>query len=120
MKIQVGLEEGGVAAQANERARERLGRLLARGQQRGDLSRAFATADLVTSFMSLANGTITHWLYEAAAGSLRESMRSAAEIWLGAVAAGERRDEPLPDLIGGIQWLRPTTPRPRAPSRRKS
>jgi AcrR family transcriptional regulator len=120
MKIQVGLEEGGVAVHANERARERLERLVARGQQRGDLSRAFATRDLVTSFMSLANGTITHWLYEAASGSLRERMRSAAEIWLGPVAVGAIRDEPLPDLIGGIELLRPATPLARGPSRRKS
>jgi AcrR family transcriptional regulator len=120
MKIQVGLEEGGVAVHANQRALERLERLVARGQQRGDLSRSFATADLVSSFMSLANGTITHWLYEAASGSLRERMRSAAEIWLGPVALGAIRDEALPDLIGGIEWLRPATPPLRAPSRRKS
>jgi AcrR family transcriptional regulator len=119
MKIQVGLEEGGVAAQANERARERLERLLARGQERGDLARGFATADLATSFMSLANGTITHWLYEAAAGSLRERMRSAAEIWLGAVAASERRDEPPPALLGAIDWNLPVTPIGRARNRRK-
>jgi len=120
MKIQVGLEEGGVAVQANERARERLERMIERGQQRGDLSRAFASADLVSTFMSLANGTITHWLYEAASGSLRERMRSAAEIWLGPVAVGEIQGEPLPDLISGIEWLRPATPPSRARSRRKS
>ena len=120
MKIQVGLEEGGVAVRANQRALALLERLIARGQQRGDLARRFATADLVSSFMSLANGTITHWLYEAASGSLRERMRSAAEIWLGAVAVGEIRDEPLPDLIGGIEWLRPTAPRVRLRARRKT
>jgi AcrR family transcriptional regulator len=113
MKIQVGLEEGGVAAHANQRALARLERLIARGQQRGDLSRAFASADLVSTLMSLANGTITHWLYEAASGSLRERMRSAAEIWLGPVAVGEVQGEPLPDLIGRIEWLRPATPRAR-------
>jgi AcrR family transcriptional regulator len=119
MKIQVGLEEGGVAVEADARARARLERLIARGQQRGDLSPAFAIADLVSTFMSLANGTITHWLYEDAAGSLRERMRSAAEIWLGAVATGERGDEPLPDLFGAIEWITPVTPISRAHSRRK-
>jgi AcrR family transcriptional regulator len=103
MKIQVGLEEGGLAGHANERAALRLTRLLARGQQRGDLSPAFAVDDLVGAFMSLANGTITRWLYEPSAGSLRERMRSAVEIWLGAVATGGRADEPLPDLFGGLQ-----------------
>src|SRR5262245_42947149 len=53
MKIQVGLEEGGLAALASERAHERLTRLLARGQQRGEPSREFATGDLTTAFTSL-------------------------------------------------------------------
>jgi AcrR family transcriptional regulator len=103
LKLQVGLEEGGLAERANERAVERLGRLLVRGQQRGDLARGFDADDLVAAFMSLANGTITRWLYEPAAVSLRERMRSAAEIWLGAVATSNRADEPLPDLFGGLQ-----------------
>jgi AcrR family transcriptional regulator len=103
MKIQVGLEEGGLAARANERALARLERLLARGQQRGDLSAAFAVDDLVGAFMSLANGTITRWLYEPDAVSLRERMRSAAEIWLGAVGKSGRADEPLPDLFGELR-----------------
>ena len=120
MKIQVGLEEGGVAVRANHRALALLERLIERGQRRGDLEPRFATADLVSSFMSLANGTITHWLYDAASGSLRERMRSAAGIWLGAVAVGEVRGEPLPDLIGGIEWLRPTAPRVRPRARRKA
>jgi AcrR family transcriptional regulator len=119
MKIQVGLEEGGVAVAANARAHAKLERLIARGQQRGDLSRGFASDDLVGTFMSLANGTITHWLYEAAVGSLRERMRSAAEIWLGAVATGELCHEPLPDLFGAIEWIRPPTPISRALARRK-
>ena len=102
MKLQVGLEEGGLAERANERAVERLTRLLVRGQQRGDVSPGFAAEDLVGAFMSLANGTITRWLYEPAEGSLRERMRSAAEIWLGAVAARDRASEPLPDLFGGL------------------
>jgi AcrR family transcriptional regulator len=118
MKIQVGLEEGGVAVAANARARARLEQLIVRGQQRGDLSRAFASADLVSTSMSLANGTITHWLYESAAGSLRERMRNAAEIWLGEVAAGEPRDEPLPDLFGALAWIAPATPISHARSRR--
>ncbi len=119
MKIQVGLEEGGLAARASERALERLARLLARGQQRGELSRAFETADLVSAFMSLTNGTITHWLYDAVPGSLRERMRSAAEILLRPVAEGELRDEPLPNLFPEVEWIPPVTPISRARARRK-
>jgi AcrR family transcriptional regulator len=119
MKIQVGLEEGGLAARASERALERLTRLLARGQERGELSRAFETADLVSAFMSLTNGTITHWLYDAVAGSLRERMRSAAEILLRPVAEGELREEPLPNLFPEVAWIPPVTPISRARARRK-
>jgi AcrR family transcriptional regulator len=120
MKIQVGLEEGGLAARASERALELLSRLLARGQQRGDLSREFETADLVSAFMSLANGTITHWLYEEASGSLRERMQSAAEILLRPVACGELREGPAPDLLPEVRWAPPPTPITRARKRRPS
>lgn len=119
MKIQVGLDESGLAEQAGERANERLARLLARGQQRGELARDFETADLVNAFTSLTNGTITHWLYEEAAGSLRERMRSAAEILLGAVAQGAPRAEALPDLFPETAWAPPVTPLRRAPRRRR-
>ena len=119
MKIQVGLEEGGLAALASERAHERLTRLLARGQQRGELSREFATGDLTTAFMSLTNGTITHWLYEEASGSLRDRMRSAADILLRPVALGEVRDEPLPNLFPDIAWIPPATSSSRARARSK-
>lgn len=118
MKLQVGLEEGGLAERANERAVERLTRLLARGQQRGDLSPGFAADDLVGAFMSLANGTITRWLYEPAEGSLRERMRSASEIWLGAVATRDRANEPLPDLFGGLRVAPLAAPEPSAHRRK--
>jgi AcrR family transcriptional regulator len=119
MKIQVGLDEGGLAERASERALERLARLLARGQQRGELSRAFETADLVSAFMSLANGTITRWLYDEAQGSLRERMKSAAEILLRPVAEGRTREERLPELLPATEWLAPPTPISRARPRRK-
>jgi|SRR5262245_6028933 len=119
MKIQVGLEEGGLAARANERANERLARLLARGQERGELSPSFETADLVSAFMSLANGTITHWLYDAVAGTLRERMGNASEILLRSVAQGEFREEPLPNLFPEIAWVPPVIPLSRARTRRK-
>jgi AcrR family transcriptional regulator len=118
MKIQVGLDEGGLAEQANERASERLVRLLERGQRRGDLSPGFETADLAQAFMSLTNGTITYWLYEDAAGSLRERMRNAAEILLRPVALGEPREEPAPVLFPETDWVPPVTPLRRAPRRR--
>ncbi len=99
MRIQVALEEGGLATRAAERAHERLVRLLARGQQRGDLGRELSTEDLASAFASLANGTITRWLYESGSEPLRSRMRAAAEVFLGPVAAVEIRDEPPPDLL---------------------
>src|SRR3990172_9291787 len=121
VKIQVGLEEGGGAARARERALERLLRPLARGQERGELARGIGAADLACAFDSLANGTITHWLYDDTSGSLRERMGRAAEVFLGRVAAAEGRSEPLPELSVPTAWIsrhRPT-PLPRARARRK-
>jgi AcrR family transcriptional regulator len=121
VKIQVGLEEGGAAARVRERALARLERLLARGQERGELARSIDAADLACAFDSLANGTITHWLYDDTSGSLRERMGLAAEVFLGRVAAAADRSEPLPDLSAPNAWIaqhRPI-PLPRARARRK-
>jgi AcrR family transcriptional regulator len=98
MKFQVGLEESSTAAHAAERTKERLTRLLARGQERGELSRHFSAADLESAFTSLANGTIDRWLYEDASSSLRERMRKAAEIFLGPVASAASLAAPAPAL----------------------
>jgi hypothetical protein len=121
VKIQVGLEEGGAAARARERALERLVRLLARGQERDELSRGIGPADLACAFDSLANGTITHWLYDDTSGSLRERMGRAAQVFLGRVAAPEGPPEPFPDLSVPVAWI--SNPRvtrvPRARARRR-
>ncbi|HME68970.1 MAG TPA: TetR/AcrR family transcriptional regulator [Myxococcota bacterium] len=99
-KIQIGLDEGGTAQHMRETALTRLERLLARGQERGEIRREFRTRDLTCAFESLANGTILHWLYENTSGSLRERMQRAAEIFLRSVAANPEatRGDPLPDL----------------------
>jgi AcrR family transcriptional regulator len=121
VKIQVGLEEGGAAAQARGRALERLERLLARGQERGELGREVGAADLACAFDSLANGTITHWLYDDTSGSLRVRMGRSAEVFLGRVAAREIRHEPLPDLAPSSAWIArfDPDPLPRARTRRR-
>jgi AcrR family transcriptional regulator len=92
-KVRLGLDEGGVGQRAGEEALGLLVKLLARGQERGELSRAHRPEDLASGFDSLVNGTITHWLYGDASESLRERMRRAAEVFLGPVeerAAGRR------------------------------
>src|SRR5262245_22979748 len=91
MKIQVGLEEGGTAARTSERARELLERLIARGQERREVSREFTPTELASAFDSLSVGTINRWLYEDASGSLRDRMVRAAEIFVRAAATVRTR-----------------------------
>lgn len=98
-RVNLGLEEGGVAQQARERALERLVHLLTRGQARGELHSASNPEDLALAFDSLVFGTITHWLYDDASQPLIERMLAAAEIFLGPVAADAPAwDGPDPDL----------------------
>jgi AcrR family transcriptional regulator len=101
VKIRVGLDEGGDAQRVGDAAFLELTRLMARGQQRGELSREHAAEDLARAFDSLSNGTILQWLYEPPAQSLRERMRRAAEIFLGEIAPADTagRDDPLPDVV---------------------
>jgi AcrR family transcriptional regulator len=90
-RIQLGLDEGSVAQRANEEAIARLQRLIDRGQQRGELSDAFDSQTLATAFRSLANGTITHWLYDDSTDPLVARMRDAAEVFLSPVEMHTRR-----------------------------
>ena len=107
-KIRLGLDEGGLGEQAGRAALELLVKLLARGQERGDLSRALRAEDLASAFDSLVNGTITHWLYGDAAEPLKERMKRSADVFLGAAAVGP---------AAGRSARRPTLA-PRRPRRR--
>jgi TetR/AcrR family transcriptional regulator of autoinduction and epiphytic fitness len=99
-RVQFGFDEGGPGHRANERTQSLLAKLLQRGQERGELSAAHQPETLASAFNSLVNGTITHWLYDDSSDSLRERMRAAAEVLLGAVEAGGAASSstPLPDL----------------------
>jgi AcrR family transcriptional regulator len=115
-KIRLGLDEGGMGQQAGEAALALLVRLLARGQERGELSTNHRPEDLASAFDSLVNGTITHWLYGDAAESLRERMHRAAEVFLGPVAV-----EPSVATPASLPALAPERPpRSRARPRRRS
>jgi len=81
-RIGLGLDEGSVAQRANDEAIARLRVLIERGQMRGELNEWFDPATLATAFRSLANGTITKWLYEDASDSLVARMREAADVLL--------------------------------------
>jgi AcrR family transcriptional regulator len=126
MKMRVGLEEGGEVEATSWRAFGRLTALLARGQERGEITRAAHAADLAAAFDALSNGTIHHWLFDGTEGSLRERMNRAAEIFLGPVAVG--RDAPagpLPDLFpppssGASRALERALPRARRATPRRT
>jgi len=84
-RIQLGLDEGLVAQRANDEAHARLLQLVERGQARGDLNPALDTGTVARGFRSLANGTITGWLYQDDSGSLVDAMRAAADVFLSSV-----------------------------------
>jgi len=87
-KLHVGLDQSGAGRRIRDANAERVERLLARGQARGEISTAFDARDLAAAWDALANGTITHWLYESASEPLRERMRRAVGVFLGPVAVG--------------------------------
>ncbi len=99
-RVNLGLEEGGVAQRARQRAVERLVHLLTRGQARGELFAASNPEDLATAFDSLVFGTITHWLYDDASQALSKRMLAASEVFLGPVAteSADAWSGPDPDL----------------------
>jgi AcrR family transcriptional regulator len=90
-RIQLGLDEGSVAQRANEEAMSRLERLVERGQQRGELNGAFDVEAIAGAFLSLANGTITHWLYGDASEPLPARMRAAADVFLSPIEVAKPR-----------------------------
>lgn len=84
-RLQLGVDEGGPGQRATEAAHERLERLVRRGQERGEVSGEHEADAITSAFTALSNGTITHWLYDDATGSLVDRMRAAIEILLGPV-----------------------------------
>ena len=114
-KLQFGFDEGGASQRASDEALARLRKLVARGQERGELRRDIAANVLVLCFTVLLNGTITDWLYTEPSDSLRERMADAIEVFLGPVALGrQERPDPAayPDLlpIDPIPRMRPEEP----------
>jgi AcrR family transcriptional regulator len=115
--VSLGLEEGGEAQRVRLDALDRLGRLLMRGQARGDLLRDSQPEELASAFDSLVSGTIVHWLYEASGEPLHAQMLRAAEILLGGIAAerGASYPGPVPVLYDPEASVPVATGRSRAP-----
>ena len=112
---------GGRRRRAGGRARARAARAAdrARAGARRALARLRA-ADLASAFRSLANGTINRWLYEDASGSLRERMRSAAEIFLGPVASGRAPRRVAARAVRARSRIPPVIPLARARNEEKA
>jgi AcrR family transcriptional regulator len=100
-RLQLGFEEGGAAQRMNEENLARVVRLFERGQKRGDFHPDRDPEALAQAYSILVNGTITDWLFNEREPSLRQRMRTAAEIFLGPVAqdAAASLGDPLPDLV---------------------
>jgi AcrR family transcriptional regulator len=84
-RLQLGVDEGGPGQRATEAAHERLVQLVRRGQDRGELSSEHEAEAITSAFTALSNGTITHWLYDDATGSLLDRMRAAIDLLLAPV-----------------------------------
>jgi AcrR family transcriptional regulator len=119
-KLQQGIDERSAVVRVRATSLERLTALLARGQARGELRADVVAADLASAFDSLANGTISQWLFENTSGSLRERMERVAEIYLGPVAIGANaaRAATVVELPAPPHSLRAPTRRPPARRRR--
>jgi AcrR family transcriptional regulator len=105
-RLQLGFDEVGGTSRTNQENQARLCELLVRGQKRGELDPAHDPGALAAAFGVLANGTITQWLFEDGADSLRDRMRAAVEILLAGAAtdAARGRRHPLPDLTPARAW----------------
>ncbi len=105
-RLQLGFDESGPAQGAADDNQARLVELFTRGQARGELDPVHDPKTLAGVFTTLANGTITQWLFEESSDSLQERMRAAIEVFLGPVAedAAATRSAPLPDLNPARPW----------------
>lgn len=92
-RLSVGLEEEGPGLEARRRNHLALTRLIARGQERGEISKAHTPDALANAFASMVSGTVTQWLFAADDQPLLERMRDAADIFLSPVAV-ESSDRP--------------------------
>ncbi len=84
-RIQLGLDDGGVARSAQEEVNARVLRLVERGQQRGELSSDLDAETLANAIHALSNGTIASWLYGDSTEPLVARMCAAAEVLLSPV-----------------------------------
>ncbi|SUS03364.1 hypothetical protein DF3PB_10116 [uncultured Defluviicoccus sp.] len=84
-KTSLGLD-GGVVSDLRRETFEELVKLFARGQSRGDVTRALPPELLATAFDSLLSGAVTHWLQNSVRMPLHRILADLAEVFLVGIA----------------------------------
>lgn len=85
-KVSMGLDGAGTSPGLREQAFDMLVRILARGQQRGDISREKSAEVLATAFDSLLSGAVTQWLHAPRKSALGPLLASLVEVFLNGAA----------------------------------
>lgn len=86
-KVSMGLDGDGVSPGLKRETFDILTTLFARGQARGDISRAASAEVLATAFDSLLSGAVIQWLHAQRRGSLPTLLESLIDVFLDGAAA---------------------------------
>ena len=81
-KVSMGLDGDGVSPGLKRETFDILTTLFARGQARGDISRAASAEVLATAFDSLLSGAVIQWLHAQRRGSLPTMLESLVDVFL--------------------------------------
>jgi AcrR family transcriptional regulator len=85
-KVSLGLDAEGLSPGLRHEAFDRLVSLFARGQTRGDITRALPPEVLATAFDSLLSGAVTQWLQDGSGTSLDKLLAALGEVFLSGAA----------------------------------
>ena len=86
-KVSMGLDGEGVSPGLKRETFGILVAIFARGQKRGDISRAASAEVLATAFDSLLSGAVIQWLHAQRRGSLPTMLDSLIDVFLDGASA---------------------------------
>lgn len=86
-KVSMGLDGDGVSPGLKRETFGILTAIFARGQGRGDISRAASAEVLATAFDSLLSGAVIQWLHAQRRGSLPAMLEALVDVFLDGAAA---------------------------------
>lgn len=86
-KVSMGLDGDGVSPGLKRETFGILTTIFARGQGRGDISRAASAEVLATAFDSLLSGAVIQWLHAQRRGSLPAMLEALVDVFLDGAAA---------------------------------